>query len=340
VYPITGDRDEEEFRRDERVILAARLMDPARRLPDSVPSLSAAELILRAEQRVDRRDPARLRTPPQSILTGLVVTSIAVVVAAIVLVPSMLAKVHEHSSVEGTSSVPVALYSGNGTNRPAGPDLRLMAQAAAGRPDGPAGPVTYTRLATWSLDVTATPATGAARDEQLWWTADRAGRIVVTDSGASPATTTFGRGELAVVVEQPSTDPALLAAQLDEHEPFSDGPQAALRAVRDLYRYHALTGAGRSAALRVLAETPDMMFRGSVTLENGKTGVVISADSERGAVRDLAVFDPTDGRLLAYQQVSTRGTGGVASAPRVTYQMLVLANGTTDAIGSTVVRTR
>jgi hypothetical protein len=138
------------------------------------------------------------------------------------------------------------------------------------------------------------------------------------------------------VVEQPSQDPALLAAQLDEHEPFSNGPQAALRAVRDLYRYHALDGLGRSAALRVLAETPGITYRGSVTLASGAVGAVISADSNHGRARDLAVFDPATGRLLAYQQETTAAPRSASGAgPFVTYAMVMLVSGTTDTVGST-----
>lgn len=53
-YPITGDRDEEEFRRDERVVLAAQLMDPANRVPPLVPVCDGLPAWIRKRLRHER----------------------------------------------------------------------------------------------------------------------------------------------------------------------------------------------------------------------------------------------------------------------------------------------
>jgi len=350
MYPLTGDRDEEEFRRDNRVVLAARAMDSTSGRIYLSPNLTPARIIELAEQQT-----ISIRRHGGAPRRRLRVVGAALGVVVLLLGSVIGVKVLQDRPLSGASRPsPMSIYAGDGTILPAGPQLRALADAAGRLGHSTPGPVTYIRVETWSLDTTSPSSNPAVQDEQLWWKADHSGVRTVTQlprwytyadalSGANllgkPAgETTFRPGELTVVVDQPSDDPPLLAAQLNEHQPLSDGPQAVLRAVRDLWRYHSLDGIGRSAALHVLADTPGLVFRGLVQVDNGGVGTLISADSDGGGVRDLAVFANDDGRLLAYQQVSTRRPGSSATVePYVTYAMTVLVTGTTNAIGSRTV---
>jgi hypothetical protein len=339
---MTGDRDEEEFRRDDRVRLVARLMDPAPDHPPALPSLAPSAIIERAER---EPDVGRQRI-------GGPIVAVAILVAVIILVPAAIVTGGRGGSSPVTTSAPAVLYDGDGSASPANAELRALAEAAEAAPATRVAPVTYTRLRTWSLDLTSASPEVSVRDEQLWRTADRAGLEVTTTlpwwisigtaisdgaPGRPQSRHTYEPGELALVVEDPSVDPPLLAAQLDQHEPFSNGPQAALRGVRDLYRHHALDGRHRAAALRVLAETPGIVFRGWVPVSVAREGAVFTADSEGGRVRDIAVFD-AEGRLLVYQQCATREPGSpVTVDPFLTSMVAVLVNGTTDLVGSTAV---
>jgi hypothetical protein len=141
-------------------------------------------------------------------------------------------------------------------------------------------------------------------EDRLWRAADRSGQrhVVEVDSSAPATITTYRPGELDIVVDSPAADPPLLAVQLDAAEDFAAGPHAPLRAVLRLYQNHVLASVHRAAVLRVLADTPGLRYRGEVAIGD-RRGIAVTADSQRGAVRDVAVFDATSGALLHYEQV-------------------------------------
>jgi hypothetical protein len=206
--------------------------------------------------------------------------------------------------------------------------LKELAARVAIRSDPPApvGAYTYIRTQTWSDD-TVIGNSGAARsivarDEQLWWAADRSGRTLVTtlpaqDAGqhstqwlrppptmADHSTRNFQPGELALVMDTPSDNPAILAGQLSAHDPFAHGPQATLRAIAEMCRFHLLDTRQRTAMLQVLVDTDGLQFRGKVTDRAGRTGIAISADSGGGATRDIVVLDNDTGALLSHEQLA------------------------------------
>jgi hypothetical protein len=338
------DPDEEEFRNDPLVRIAATIMDPSHGKPVPPASLTPVQLIQLAAQQ--RRSNARRRLKWLGAPT-IVAALVAVVILAAAdffagfrhAVPGLPAASYMPARVPQPPPVPLHLPSGKAAAARA-QLVALVARTRACADRATPGRYTYVHTRTWSRRETS-----AVRDEQLWWAADHSGRQVVAEAtvpatSGAPSTAgapAFGNvgdyraGELAVVVDTPSTDPPILASQLADYQPFATGPQAPLRAVVDLYRYHALDAAQRAAAIRVLADTTGLEYRGQVTDPDGRTGMAISVDSDRGATRDVAVFEAGTGRLLSYERDALR-KAGAATAGVVDY-VVFLGSGHTDELG-------
>jgi hypothetical protein len=330
-----GDPDEEDFRNDPLVRIAATIMDPLHGQPVPPTSVTPGQLIQLAAQQ--RRGAARRR---------LRWFGAPMVVAALVAVVILAGANYFAGFRHRPPAVPAASAAVTPVRTPQPPPvpLRLPAVQAAARSqlvalvartracaDRPTpGHYTYIHTRTWSPQET----TAGVRDEQLWWAADHSGRQVVADALVPAGAPSYGNvgeyhtGELKVVVDVPSADPPILAAQLNDYRQFASGPQAPLRAVVDLYRYHALDAAHRAAAIRVLADTTGLEYHGLVTDPNGRTGMAISVDSDRGATRDVVVFAAATGRLLSYER-DTVLSGGTAIVDYVVF----LGSGHTDELG-------
>ncbi|BCB88348.1 hypothetical protein Psuf_056610 [Phytohabitans suffuscus] len=189
-----------------------------------------------------------------------------------------------------------------------------------------------------------------SRDERLWWAADRSGRAETTAlskpppvpvraapgaSAADAIITTYEPGKVPVVVDAPSAQAPLLAFQLADRHPLTEGPRGMLRAVADLYQSHHLDPAQRAAALQVLADTDGIDYRGTVVDRSGRSGVAVSVDSDGGATRDVAVFDPGAGQLLSYERVELVGAATSPSrSPALVAYVLYLDSGRTEAAGA------
>ena len=140
---------------------------------------------------------------------------------------------------------------------------------------------------------------------------------------------------MPVVVDAPSAEAPLLAFQLADRHPLSEGPRGVLRAVADLYRSHHLDPAQCAAALRVLADTEGIDYRGMVVDRGGRRGIAVSVDSEGGATRDVAVFDPGAGRLLSYERVESVGAPTSPSrSPALVAYVLYLSSGKAEVAGA------
>ena len=342
-----------------QIVLAA---NPVRDLPVPPPRATSAELRARAEARDDAKPrtwssrwalPTAVGTTVAAVAVlgavggGLVATGgVAGETPAAGLSPPPMALANS-PAVTVTPS-PLALAAGDPPA--ARPHLARLAKAAQRAPDKPgSGAYTYVHLQTW----TAGRSRGArpiARDERLWWTADRSGRAettalsqpppvpVPTAPGASTSDTTittYDPGKVSVVVDAPSAQAPQLAFQLADRHPLKEGPRGVLRAVADLYRSHHLDPAQCAAALQVLADTDGVDYRGAVVDRSGRSGIAVSVDSEGGATRDVAVFDPGAGRLLSYERVALVGAATSPSRPpALVAYVLYLNSGRAEAAGA------
>ncbi|MFI6762535.1 CU044_5270 family protein [Micromonospora sp. NPDC050417] len=351
---MAEERDEQTERLLRRLVEAN---DPVRGRQVAPPRRSAAEL----RQLVDQRRAAgRWRfTARPGVRTRLALPVVVVAVGALALVNVLPGGSGRPASTRvAMAAVPALLgVQFPGEASPAGPWLRELAERTALLDEPPGvGRYTYLHVQSWSLETTATDPEVAnavvARDERLWWAADRSGREEITvlppqprDGERAnwldgpPADSPERRhidylpGELAVVVETPVTDPAGLAEQLSAHEPFSNGPQAVTRAVASMYRYHEMPPALRAAVLHVLSDTKGLVYRGRVVDRAGRSGVAVSVDSAAGATRDLAVLDPETGALLSYEQLALISPPRSAvRAPAVISYVLYLAHQRTDQL--------
>lgn len=245
-------------------------------------------------------------------------------------------------------SLPAPLPVG-GSGTPAREPLKALARtAAASAGDCGTGGYTYVHLQAWAADTTATePATEqVSRDQRRWWKRDRSGRETTTDLPQSPpaapapgttgTVTDYPAGRLPVVIPAPSAVTPLLAVQLNEHQPFVDGPQAPVRAVVDMNKYHCLDAAHRAATLRVLADTDGLRWHGSITDRAGRPGLTVTVNSDNESTRDVMVFDPDTGRLLSYERLMPLGPAtSPVRTPAVIDYVLFLHASRTRHIGQT-----
>ncbi|WIN00087.1 hypothetical protein ACTOB_003768 [Actinoplanes oblitus] len=188
------------------------------------------------------------------------------------------------------------------------------------------GRYTYTRTRVWAREATAGHDAVTVHDEQRWWTPQQAGRQTRTSvPGWSPGEdpgpirppdpgqdVSYGDGQMPVVAPRLADNVFQVSSQLAEQQDPADGPQATLRAVREVFRFHDPSPQQRAALLQALADTPaGLKVAGIVDGGIGRRGLAVVADSQQGAVRDIAVFDPRTGRMLAYDTVWLRPPPGV-----------------------------
>jgi hypothetical protein len=96
-----------------------------------------------------------------------------------------------------------------------------------------------------------------------------------------------------------STDPRVLARQLEIAHSPTIGPVGQFVALRDLALQQPIPQSIESTALRVLADNPDVSYDGSVVDRAGRPGLAVSLTSAYSGVptRYALIFDRT-GRLL------------------------------------------
>jgi len=196
---------------------------------------------------------------------------------------------------------------------------------------------TYVHLRAWWRDDPATGQDGGAYERRLWWAADRSGqetRVDPAEPDRPAEVVEYPPGALGVAVPDPAADRTVLAGQLAEEQPMHEGPQAALRAVVGLYRFHDLSPAQRAAALAVLADA-ELVTHGPVLDRADRSGVAVSATGEMDGrpVRDTAVIDTATGRLLSYERVALPADDR-AAAGTVTHYLVFLRSGRVDRLGA------
>jgi hypothetical protein len=82
-------------------------------------------------------------------------------------------------------------------------------------------------------------------------------------------------------------------------------------AIGDLYREQQPSSALRAALFQLLAERTDVMLLGTVQDRRGRTVVALAVDSDRSGLptRYIQMYDPSDGRLLASEDILTEHAG-------------------------------
>ncbi|WFE26012.1 hypothetical protein O7623_21990 [Solwaraspora sp. WMMD791] len=369
---------EEDFRRDELVQLAGKVLLPrSGRIPPP-PDIDVVGLIVAAHRRPARRwatllhgawadrprpllpdrprtrwtgppgesRPARLRSGPHRLRRWGPPVFIAAVVVLLVggigaLRPYGVSGPPEPGSTAadptGTRDAPLPLTTGRGVT-PARHQLAGIARHVDSQPDLTAsGRYTYVHLRTWWGDDPATGLTTGSYDQRLWWTGDRSGQETRTDPAdpqAPPELVRYRPGTLGVAVPDPSADRTVLAGQLAEEQPLDEGPQAVLRSVVGLYRFHDLSAPHRAAALAVLADA-ELYTHGPVLDRAGRSGVAISATGTMDGTptRDTIVVDSATGRLLGYERVDLPADDPDA-AGTLAYYVVFLDSGRVTQLGA------
>jgi len=148
------------------------------------------------------------------------------------------------------------------------------------------------------------------------WTApDGSGRRVA-DYDGERVDESFTGAMLMWPRDSLSTDPAVLAAQLESNHPISNGSAERLVAVTDLVAEQPLRPAIRAAVLRYLAETPGLAVTGMVKDRAGRTGLAVHIDTSLSGLpeRRSLVIDPSSGSVFAAETELTE-TAGALNVP-------------------------
>lgn len=336
---------------DEQLLCAVyHALGPRGADPAPLTDAQAAEIVQRANAR--RRERRRLRR--RFWCRGIQGVGFSAAVVAAVLVMGNVLGIGRNPDSRppagrgGAAGPPVITLPDPSQWQSARAGLTALAGAVRERVEPhPPGRYTYTRTRSWSVDTTSDEPyqNVTVRDEQRWWALDHSGREAIaavphwipgTAPGPVPrpdTDTRYAPGLLPVVVPELSDDVFLVSSQLADQGDPADGPQQTLRAVREVYRYHAPTSAQRGALLQALADTSGLMTAGTVDGGPGRRGLAVVVDSDHGTTRDIAVFDPSDGRLLAYDTVVLRNTKAVhLPAPAVSDSVLYIAADHTDRL--------
>lgn len=232
---------------------------------------------------------------------------------------------------------------------------RLAERLTAAPSDATSG--RYVRLTTkgWYLDTAITRDTAVSAivpiETQLWLAPDGSGRETVRklppDFPDDKTRERWDRLAPHTLPAEPTrdlrpgewhfdwpggvpTDPRRLAAALgsgDALEPLLD----VFNANRELIPDRAT----RVALLRHLATLDNLAYRGEVTDRAGRPGIAVSADTPDGVRREVLVFAPDTGELLAHETMTMREPGklGLPRYPAVVAYTLFLDRAHVDRVG-------
>lgn len=85
-------------------------------------------------------------------------------------------------------------------------------------------------------------------------------------------------------------------------------------AAAEFYTWHLPSRAQRAAIAQVLADR-NLIWRGPAVERQGRRGVAVSADSDRGTTRGQLILDPTSGEVLAYERLAVTNNPGLHGGP-------------------------
>jgi hypothetical protein len=201
--------------------------------------------------------------------------------------------------------------------------LEVIAERAATAPDD-TGAGRYARMQTESWDLFTRVDGEQVTSEVVpqattsWTAADGSGQTIRSylwpdgDTDTEMTERPAGPG-LMWPLGSLSSDPAVLAQQLEVAHPVANGPAERLVAVQDLYREQPLTPQVRAAVLRYVAATPGLEVTGMVLDRAGRTGLAVHLDNNLGGLPNIKtmVIDPADGRVLAAETRLTETAGAL-----------------------------
>ena len=201
--------------------------------------------------------------------------------------------------------------------------LEVIAGRAATAPDD-TGAGRYARIQTESWDLFTRVDGEQVTSEVVpqatttWTAADGSGRTIrshLWPDGETDTQTTERLAGPALMwpLGSLSSDPLVLAQQLEMAHPVANGPAERLVAVQDLYREQPLTPRVRAAVLRYVAATPGLEVTGMVLDRAGRTGLALHLDNSLGGLPNVEtiVIDPADGRVLAAETRLTETAGAL-----------------------------
>lgn len=218
---------------------------------------------------------------------------------------------------------------------PAGrPARHALAQLAAriGQTRTPAtgGPVTYVHtLVERPDDTSASVEPFTATDVQLWWRPHHTGRLITTPVPASgelradqvASIRPVPPQSLDLPIEEPSTDPGILARQLAEGSPGIGTPLRTLQSVVQIYRYYCPDPPQRAAILRILADTMGLLTS-DASDPSDPPELQVVATTAGNTVQQYASFDLGTGALLSAKTLHVPPKVDALSAPTMTEAMV------------------
>lgn len=221
-----------------------------------------------------------------------------------------------------------------------------LAPRAVSQPPLPgAGPYNYVHTKGWyfgtsqSTDGTILSSGTYPADSQRWRSADGSGRIDTTGSDAATrANGTYAPGKLSTgIVGSAGQSAAALVAELTAENADRDG-SGWLQLTDELWSRQAVTPNLQSALLTILAARTDITLQGTVNDRLGRPGIAVGADDHHNtpALHHTAIFDPTTGTLLSYENVALEPGGLPITAPATIAYTLWLSSGYTQDTTSTI----
>jgi hypothetical protein len=312
---------------EKRVRALLEPADPARSEVSPAP-VPARELIERAEASPEAYPYPAVRWLPAAAISRRrlmigAAAAVALAATAAYAVFDTSPAPPQHPLVIGPVAAPLTLELASDPP-PAGEHLRELAAGIGDAPyDDTSGPYAYHRFMLWGAGGTGTEEghfMSYVEGWETWWAADGSGRYRhVFLRGEFPdersrryfeATTPLAPRESVGEIEADSdfrpiervpADRAGLADLLG----VAGGGELDLGALQDIYRDHILPTPTRSAVLTLLADVPGLHWRGRVTDRAGRSGIAVSYSPEVDGMRNVLVFDPATGDLLAWETVNT-----------------------------------
>jgi hypothetical protein len=313
--------------------------DPARDVAVAPPRRSARDLILRAEATPSHRPTRRLVLVAGA--AGVVVLAAGTVA---VLRPSGPSTVDGLGPPIGLVLLPIAYQYDTGAPSAAA-HLRALADTIGDAPnDVHTGRYAYHDVTFWG-DPVESAGNGRyvmafASNEKVWQLPDGTGKQIDTQlqpqfpDKASQEYWTHSQALPTDIgtphtVSLPPLDIPPLPTDLAGLRTLLDVTYGAGQVCKDMgtiYAQYAVPREIRAQILRVLADVPGFVWRGTVTDRAGRTGVAITHDDPQWGQQELLVFDPKTGALLANELLTL-------SPKRISTYQLILATDRTDTVG-------